>query len=169
MEALMIKNQDILVLATLMGSRGENMSYAKIADKAKLSVSESFAAVNRLREASLINSEKRINRTNAIEFLTHALRYICPASYGSGTATGIPASYAAPVAADDFAVAGEIPVWPCDGGNATGRPLEPIYPSAPKAAAADRRVYDNLAIFDMLRCGRLRERAFAAEKLREIL
>ena len=124
-----------------MGSSGENLSYAKIADKAKLSVSESFAAVNRLKEASLINSEKRINRTNAIEFLTHALRYICPASYGSGTATGIPASYAAPVAADDFAVAGEIPVWPCDGGNATGRPLEPIYPSAPKAAAADRRVY----------------------------
>ena len=160
----MIKNQDILVLATLMGSSGENLSYAKIADKAKLSVSESFAAVNRLKEASLINSEKRINRTNAIEFLTHALRY-----YGIGTATGIPAAYAAPVAADDFAVAGEIPVWPCDGGNATGRPLEPIYPSAPKAAAADRRVYDNLAIFDMLRCGRLRERAFAEEKLGEVL
>ena len=165
----MIKNQDILVLATLMGSSGENLSYAKIADKAKLSVSESFAAVNRLKESSLVNSEKRINRTNAIEFLTHALRYICPASYGSGTATGIPASYAAPVAAGDFAVAGEIPVWPCDGGNATGRPLEPIYPSAPKAAAADRRVYDNLAIFDMLRCGRLRERAFAEEKLGEVL
>ena len=160
----MIKNQDILVLATLMGSMGENLSYAKIADKAKLSVSESFAAVNRLKEASLINSEKQINRTNAIEFLTHALRYICPASYGSGTATG----YAAPVAADDFAVAGEIPVWPCDGGNATGRPLEPIYPSAPRAAAADRRVYDNLALFDMLRCGRLRERAFAEEKLGEV-
>ena len=165
----MIKNQDILVLATLMGNRDENLSYAKIADKAKLSVSESFAAVNRLKEASLINSEKRINRTNAIEFLTHALRYICPASYGIGTATGIPAAYAAPVAAGDFAVAGEIPVWPCDGGNATGRPLEPIYPSAPRAAAADRRVYDNLALFDMLRCGRLRERAFAEEKLREIL
>lgn len=43
----MIKNQDILVLATLMGGSGENLSYAKIADKAKLSVSESFAAVNR--------------------------------------------------------------------------------------------------------------------------
>ena len=68
MEALMIKNQDILVLATLMGSSGENLSYAKIADKAKLSVSESFAAVNRLKEASLINSEKRINRTNAALF-----------------------------------------------------------------------------------------------------
>ena len=64
----MIKNQDILVLATLMGGSGENLSYAKIADKAKLSVSESFAAVNRLKEASLINSEKRINRTNAALF-----------------------------------------------------------------------------------------------------
>lgn len=165
----MIKNQDILVLAALMGSKSENLSYAKIADRAKLSVSESFAAVNRLKETSLINSEKRLNHTNAIEFLTHALRYICPASYGSGTAIGIPAAYAAPVAADDFAVAGEIPVWPCDVGNATGRPLEPIYPSAPRAAAADRQIYDTLAIFDMLRCGRLRERAFAERKIKEVL
>ena len=164
----MIKSQDILVLAALMGNGDENRSYAKIADKAKLSVSESFAAANRLKEAALINSEKRINRANAIEFLTHALRYICPASYGSGTATGIPAAYAAPIAADDFSVAGEIRVWPCAGGSATGRPLEPIYPSAPKAALAERRIYDTLAIFDMLRCGRLRERAFAEKKLREV-
>lgn len=165
----MIKNQDILVLATLMGDKEGNLSYAKIADKAKLSVSESFAAVNRLKAASLINSEKRVNRVNAAEFLIHALRYICPAAYGIGNATGMPTAYAAPVAAEEFAVAGEIPVWPCGGGNALGRPLEPIYPSAPKAAAADRSIYDNLAIFDMLRCGRLRERAFAEGKLREVL
>ena len=42
----MIKSQDILVLAALMGNGDENRSYAKIADKAKLSVSESFAAAN---------------------------------------------------------------------------------------------------------------------------
>ena len=165
----MIKNQDILVLAALMGGKGENLSYAKLADKASLSVSESFAAANRLKAASLINSEKRVNHVNAAEFLTHALRYICPARYGSGKATGMPAAYAAPVAAGNFAVVGAIPVWPSDGGTVTGRPLEPIYPSAPRAAAADRRIYDALAIFDMLRCGRLRERAFAVGKLEEML
>ena len=165
----MLKNQDILVLAALIGNKAERLSFARIADKAKLSVSESFAAVNRLMESSLINSERRIIRNRALEFLTHSLCYICPASYGSGTATGMPTAYAAPVAAEDFAVSGEIPVWPGDDGNISGRPLAPIYPSAPKAAAADRRVYDNLAIFDMLRGGRLRERAFAVAKLRETL
>ena len=48
----MIKSQDILVLAALMVNGDENRSYAKIADKAKLSVSESFAAANRLKEDS---------------------------------------------------------------------------------------------------------------------
>ena len=71
----MIKSQDILVLAALMVNGDENRSYAKIADKAKLSVSESFAAANRLKESALINSEKRINRANAIEpkFVSWAL------------------------------------------------------------------------------------------------
>ena len=95
----MLKNQDILVLAALIGNKSERLSFARIADKAKLSVSESFAAVNRLMESSLINSERRIIRNRALEFLTHSLRYICPASYGNGTATGMPAAYAAPVAA----------------------------------------------------------------------
>ena len=58
----MIKNQDILVLATLMGSMGENLSYAKIADKAKLSVSESFAAVNRLIECDALNQTTQVQR-----------------------------------------------------------------------------------------------------------
>ena len=165
----MIKSQDILVLATLMGSRDENPSFARIADRAKLSVSESFAAVGRLKDASLVNAERRVNRSNALEFLSHALRYVCPVRYGTGEATGLPAAFAAPVAAGEFAVSGAIPVWPCEGGGARGRPLEPIYPSAPKAAAADRVVYDNLAILDMLRCGRLRERVFALGKIEEAL
>ena len=161
----MIKSQDILVLAALMGSKDENPSYVRIADRAKLSVSESFAAVGRLKDASLINAERRVNRSNALEFLSHALRYICPVRYGNGEATGLPTAFAAPVAAGEFAVSGAIPVWPCEGGTASGRPLEPIYPSAPKAAAADRTVYDNLALFDMLRGGHLRERAFAVGKI----
>ena len=165
----MIKSQDVLVLAALMGGKVESLPFAKIAEKAKLSVSEAFAAVGRLQESSLVNSERRVNRCNAIEFLTHALRYICPPRYGEEKAIGMPAAFAAPVAADDFAVAGEIPVWPCDDGNTSGRPLEPIYPSAPKAAAADRTIYDNLALFDMLRGGRLRELAYAADKLKEVL
>ena len=165
----MIKRQDILILATLMGRQCANLSYARLSDKAKLSASEAFASVRRLRDSAILDDARRINRRNAREFLLHALRYICPVRYGARNTCGLPAAYAAPIASAEFAVAGDIPVWPCDGGNAIGRSLEPIYPTAPAAAASDRAIYDNLAIIDMLRGGRLRERSFAVKKINEIL
>ena len=165
----MIKRQDILVLATLLGSGREGLSYANLANKAKLSVSETFAAIGRLKESGWINRDKRVNKRNTEEFLEHALKYICPAHYSNKITSGVPASYAAPVASNEFAVSGNILVWPHAQGSAVGRSLEPIYPTALEAALADKSIYDNLALIDMLRGGRLRERIFAMNKIREIM
>lgn len=165
----MIKRQDILILATLMGGQYANLSFAQLSGKAKLSVSETFAAVRRLRDSTILNDARQINRSNAREFLLHALRYIFPVRYGDRNTSGIPAAYAAPIASAEFSVTGDIPVWPFAGGDTVGRCLEPIYPTAPVAAASDRAIYDNLAIIDMLRGGRLRERAFATRMIEEIL
>ena len=165
----MIKRQDIQILATLMGGQYAKLSFAQLADKAKLSVSETFAAVRRLRDSSILNDARQINKHNVREFLFHALRYICPVRYGACNTSGLPAAYAAPIASAEFSIVGDIPVWPYTNGSAIGRCLEPIYPTAPVAAAADRTIYDNLAIIDMLRGGRLRERSFAMKKIDEIL
>ena len=44
-----------------------------------------------------------------------------------------------------------------------------ITTEAPKAAANDLSLYDRLALIDMLRGGRLRERSFSEMKLKEML
>ena len=75
----------------------------------------------------------------------------------------------APVFADEFAVSGNVPVWRSSKGNVLGRSHEPIYPTIPDAAADDPELYDRIAVLDMLRGGRLRERRFAEQKIREYL
>lgn len=165
----MIKGQDIVVLAALMGGGSSDASYAALAERAKLSVSETHAAVRRLQGVSLVDDARRVRRRNALEFLVHGLRYLFPPELHGGLERGIPAAYAAPVAADEFAVSGDIPVWRSDEGAAFGHVLTPVYPSVPAAAVNDRELYDRLALIDMLRGGRARERAFAESRLKEIV
>ena len=168
MENCMIKGQDIVVLTAIMGSAVQ-LPYAELAEKAQLSVSETHAAVKRLQESSLVNGERKVIRRNAVEFLVHGLKYTFPMKSTGGYNVGMPTSYAAPIAEDEFASVGLVPVWTNSKGNVEGIGFDPIYPTAPKAAEADRGMYNRLALIDMLRGGRLRERKYAEEKLMEML
>ncbi len=165
----MIKGQDIVVLAALMSGGDIPRSYAPLAKRTKLSVSETYAAVKRLQEARLIDEERHLQKRNTLEFLTHAVRYLFPpaTSKTRPLVKGIPTGYAAPIAADEFAISGAIPVWPCVNGESEGRAFEPIYSSVPLAASEDPALYNTLATIDMLRGGRARERAFAEKILQE--
>lgn len=164
-----MKNQDIVVLTVLMKEGASNLSYQAIGNAAKISVSEAHASVKRLRECDLINSERNIKKRNVEEFMIHGLRYMFPMKTTGESIYGMPTAYAAPVSADAFAVYGDVPVWKNSNGNVLGRACEPIYPSAPVAAADDPDIYNKLAVVDMLRGGRLRERKFAEQKLKEFL
>ena len=165
----MIKGQDIVVLAALMGGDEHPRSYAPLAKRTKLSVSETHAAVKRLQDAMLVDEDRRLRKRNAVEFLTHAIRYVFPPVVTNTNVKGMPTGYAAPVATSEFAVSGDVPVWPCENGTVEGRAFAPVYSSVPSAAAADSDMYDALAVIDMLRGGRLRERAFAEKKLQELV
>ncbi len=164
-----MKNQDIVVLTVLMKDGANRLSYQAIGKAAKISVSEAYASVQRLRECDLISSEKNIKKRNVEEFLLHGLRYMFPMKSTDELVYGMPTAYAAPVSANVFAVCGDIPVWKSTSGKVLGRSCEPIYPTAPYAAEEDSDIYDKLAIFDMLRGGRLRERKFAELKLKEFM
>jgi len=164
----MIKGQDMVVLASLMGGEAWN-AYAELGKRARLSVSETHAAVKRLMASGLVNSDRRLIRRNVMEFLVHGLRYMFPFKAVGRLAKGMPTAYAAPVAEGEFVSTGLMPVWSCEDGKVYGQAFEPIYATAPEAAGQDADVYDRLALFDMLRGGRLRERNFAERKLREVL
>lgn len=165
----MMKNQDIVVLAVLMKEGASRLSYQAIGNAAKISVSEAHASVKRLRECGLINSGRNIKKRNVEEFLVHGLRYVFPMKSTGEPIYGMPTAYAAPVSTDVFVVDGDVPVWKNSNGKVLGRACDPIYPSAPEAAAEDPDIYDRLAVVDMLRGGRLRERRFAERKLKEFM
>ena len=84
-------------------------------------------------------------------------------------AKGLPTSYAAHVASGEFAATGLVPVWKGSRGDVYGQAFEPIYPMAPEAAAEGPKLHALLAILDMLRGGRLRERKFAEAKLEDMM
>jgi len=165
----MIKGQDVVTLAVLLENGADKLTYAELGKVAGLSVSEAHAAVKRLQESFLLNAGRLPVRRNVSEFLIHGLRYAFPLRTAGKLARGLPTSYAAPVAADVFVSSGLSPVWENANGKTYGQAYEPIYPTAPKAAEGNRGLYDRLALFDMLRGGRLRERQFAERKLKEIL
>ncbi len=165
----MLKGQDIVVLAALMDADGGEESYQELGRRVCLSASESHAAVKRLQASSLLTPQRRVQKRNAMEFLVHGLRYAFPFRPAGGVVRGLATSYAAPIAKDAFATTGFVPVWNCADGETLGQSFEPLYASAPVAAQRDKSLYDRLAVFDMLRGGRLRERAFAEAKLKEMM
>lgn len=58
-----------------------------------------------------------------------------------------------------------IPVWPDMDGKVKGRAIEPLHSGVPKATQADPQLYALLALVDVLRVGRAREREFAEAEL----
>jgi len=164
-----MKSQDIVVLSVLMKGAMGKPSYQYISKAAKISVSEAHASIKRLCASDLVNPERRIKKHNVEEFLIHGLRYMFPMKSTGELAYGMPTSYAAPVSANEFATSGNVPVWRSSKGNVLGRSHVPIYPTVPDAAAEDQELYDMLAVMDMLRGGRLRERRFAEQRIKEYL
>lgn len=167
----MLKGQDVVVLIALIGEDAA-IPYQEISDRAQISLSEAHASVKRLQAVALLNQERRTIRRNVEEFLLHGMRYLFPMRMEGGWGKGLPTAYAAPVAEAEFAAVGRIPIWSDaenPGEGVDGVAVEPIYRSVPRAARRNRALYDRLALVDMLRGGRIRERRFAESKLKEML
>jgi DNA-binding Lrp family transcriptional regulator len=161
-----LKPQDVLVALKLC-LWGAPESYAKLAKALGISASEAHAAVRRLIEAGLVDSEKRtICRRKFCNFLVHGVPYAFPAKTSELT-RGLPTAWAAPVMANHVEQTEPPPIWPTPDGKVRGAAVKPLYASAVVAAQADLALYDLLALVDALRLGRARERNFAEQELTE--
>ncbi len=60
-----------------------------------------------------------------------------------------------------------VPVWPDMDGKVKGRAIEPLHSGVPKAVQTDQQLYALLALVDVLRVGRAREREFAEAELQK--
>lgn len=129
-------------------------------------MSEAHAALKRAAAARLLffdGKQPRLVLPAFKEFLYHGARYAFPAVRGSMVA-GVPTAHAAaPLNAQIAPSADPPPVWPALEGPVRGVALVPLYPSAPAAALRSEALHQNLALFDALRVGNIRERKLAQE------
>ena len=166
---MVTKPQDVVVVLKL-ALAGPRPGYAELSASLGMSASEAHAAVRRLAEARLLDSEtKKVRREALFSFLVHGVPHAFPARVREVT-RGLPTAWAAPVFANKISAAEQFPpVWPDPDGRIHGAAVQPLYSSVPHAARQDPELYDLLALVDALRLGRARERAIAENELSQRL
>jgi len=166
------KAQDVLVALKLLTIAEEPWTFPRLASSLSLSVGATHNAIAHLRAAQLVY-EKRGEAVVAKRRLADFLVYGVPAVFfpvRGGIVRGVPTSTYAPMlvkfAAEENKAEPVVPiVWPTPNGKVKGESLEPIYDTAPKAAASDPMLYELLALLDGVRVGRGKERRACIEAL----
>jgi hypothetical protein len=164
----MVKGQDVVVLLKLLGS-DEPSPVRDLANQLGFDVAGTHRAMRRLDEAGLYSVERRrVYPAAAEEFLIHAAKFSFPTRWGSEV-RGVPTSWAAEPLRGELAESdGLPPVWPYARGAVRGLGLEPLHAIVPKAALADRKLWERLALVDALRSNdNVRVRQLAEKLLRE--
>jgi hypothetical protein len=161
----MLKPQDVLVLLRLAGEPA-SWNYQQLASELGLSASEVHQALKRAAASGLYDADKRRVQIRALlEFVCHGLRYVYPAKR-LARCHGLPTAHCLAPLADHLAVEGDdCLVWPHADGEHFGDAIEPLYRSAPAAAAQNPRLHRRLALIDAIRIGRVRERELAGRLL----
>jgi hypothetical protein len=151
-----LKPQDVLVVLKLSLHEGEPWDFRGLGDALGISASEAHAAFRRATKSGLVIGRK-VNKKALLEFLIHGLKYVFATEW-RGVSRGMPTAHAAAPLKSDFGADELPPVWPDPEGRVRGEVLAPLYKSVVKAAKADEKLYEALALVDAVRSGRARER-----------
>ncbi len=170
-----LKPQDILVALKLIAMGDRSWSYVQLANELSMSASEINAGVKRCLSANLLmpdfvdGKNPKPAHKALEEFLIHGLKYAFVPERGELT-RGVPTAHAAePLKGHIVASDEPPPVWPYSEGKVRGYSFSPLYRSAPRAALADQRLYELLALVDAIRGGKAREREIAIDALQQRL
>jgi predicted nucleotidyltransferase len=165
---MILKSQDVVILLKLIALGRRPWTYQQLAVDLSISQSEVHAGIKRAVAARLLSNTAGSGWPIVpamTEFLIHGVRYAYPAERGALT-RGMPTAYAAPPLNSIVAQAEDPPpVWPYAEGSVRGYAFEPLYPSVPKAAERDQKLYELLALVDAIRDGRARDRDLASAEL----
>ena len=161
-----MRPQDVVVLLKLLLLEGTEWQGKDLAQALFLSPAEISFSLRRCHYARLLDSTGRqVARRTLTEFLLYGLPVVFPTQPGAQV-RGLPTAHSAPPLCHQI-VADQVYVWPDAAGEDWGAAIIPLYPKVPDAARADARLYELLALTDVLRVGRPRERQLASDLLRD--
>lgn len=161
-----MRPHDVAVLLKIASKGGEDWLMKDLANELLISQSEISESINRSTIAGLINSDKRTLRKLAlIDFLQSGLPYVFPQQPGS-ISRGVSTSISAPPLNKEF-LSDEQFVWAYGKGDNRGQIIEPLHPKTPEACLKDSKYHELMALVDVLRIGKARERNLAFKYLKE--
>jgi hypothetical protein len=163
----MLHEQDLYIILKLFVMRDEHWTFSSLSQNLSISTSQIHLGLSRAETSGLYNSkDRRVHRKALGEFVLHGVRYSFPAVPGKIT-RGLPTSFAAFPLKERLLIEPEsiIPVWPDPEGEAKGYRIDPLHPNAPAACRRDPAFYEVLALVDLMREGRARERNMAEHEI----
>ncbi len=163
-----MRPQDVPILLKVIAKGEASWQNKDLASELFISTSEISESLNRSLIAGLINSEKRkVHRQSLLEFIEYGLSYTFPAVPG-GIVNGLPTAHAHPFMSKHI-IASSLYVWPDARGEKRGESIEPLFKNAVKSSLMDEKFYKLLALTDVFRVGRTREKKIAREELKRMI
>jgi hypothetical protein len=163
-----MRPQDVVVLLKILCINSHNWMNKDLAADLFISPAEVSNSLQRSAVSGLLDMENKQVKVQAlIEFLIYGLPFVFP-QVPSGITRGKPTAHSHEYLKNKI-VSNTIYVWPDAESNIRGMEVQPLYPNAVKAAQKDNKLYLLLAMVDVLRIGKAREKEIAINKLKKEL
>lgn len=161
-----MRPQDIVVLLKIITSGEKPWSQLLLADALFMSQSEISQCLSRSKYAGLMPPNgKKVNKQSLMELIIYGIKYVFPQQPGA-IVRGVPTAFSAPPM-NTIIQSEEKFVWPSGRGAVRGQGILPLYPSVTDAVKLDSILHELLALVDVLRIGRAREREIAIHELKK--
>jgi len=163
-----MRPQDIVIILKIATKQDRNWYMKDLSEELGISASEVSESINRSIIAGLIfPDKKRLLKTAITDFLQYGLPYVYPQQPG-GLVRGVATAHSAPPLSA-IIESSEAYVWPYGKGKLRGQSMEPLHPNVPEACLKDEKFHELMALCDVLRVGRAREKNIAVEELKNRL
>lgn len=162
-----MRPQDVVILLKIISLAEQPFLLKDLSYQLSISSSEVSESINRSVIAGLIADDKKtIMKKVFYDFLIYGLPFVFPQHPGP-MVPGIPTAHSAPPLNKEFKNS-ELFVWQdAKEGKVRGQKIEPLHHGQIKAAKEDKNLYELLALVDVLRVGRLREKKMAETELKK--
>lgn len=162
-----MRPQDIVMLLKILCYGSRNWYNKDLANDLSLSTAEVSNSLQRSALSGLIDTEKKkVRLQSLLEFLIYGIQYVFP-ERPSNVSRGIPTAHSHPYMRSIIS-SEQTYVWPDAESNEKGLSVKPLYPGVVSAVKKDEKLYLMLALVDVLRMGKTREKERAIAKLKEL-
>jgi hypothetical protein len=163
-----MRPQDIVILLKIVVLGNKEWQFQDLARSLFISGAEVSESLNRSSYAGLIDTNrKKVAKIAFTVFLKYGLPYVFPQTPGP-LSKGMATAHGHPLLKKQI-VSSSIYVWPDFVGKDYGQAIEPLYPNQVKAAKVDEKLYEALAMIDVIRVGNMTEKKIAIDYLSNLI